>query len=83
MADDRHEGRQVQVHGEPRLSRSREPGYGERFWLSTAAVVLSLLWITAGLALWATILCGAAAAVGAVSAVHFARCYIRSRRQGS
>lgn len=80
MADDRHEGCQVQVHRDARLKDGRGPGYGERFWISVALIVVSLLWITQDLALWATVLCGAGALGGALAALYFGRRYLQARR---
>lgn len=58
----------------------RGPGYGERFLLSAALLVVSLLWITRDMALWATVLCGAGAAGGALGMLLFGRNYMNSRR---
>jgi len=68
------------VHRDAGLNSRRGPGYGERFWLSMALVVVSLLWITQDLALWATVICGAGGVGGALAALYFGRRYIRSRR---
>ncbi|GES33647.1 hypothetical protein San01_61350 [Streptomyces angustmyceticus] len=47
--------------------------------LSIALVVVSSLWITEDMALWARILCGAGAVGGALGVLYFGWRYLRSR----
>lgn len=67
------------MHQHPGLKGRRGLGHGERFLFSMALVVVSLLWITQDMALWATVMCGAGAVVGALGALYFGLRYIRSR----
>lgn len=83
MADHQNEGRHVQVHGQQGLMTRRGPGYGagygERFLLSLALVVVSLLWMTRDMAQWATVLCAVGAGIGVVGMLYFGRGYVRVR----
>jgi hypothetical protein len=67
------------MHSNPGLTGRRGLGYGERLSFSIALVVVSLLWITQDMALWATVLCGAGAAGGALGVLYFGWRYIRTR----
>lgn len=53
------------------LTGRRDLSHGERFALSVALVVVSLLWVTQETAQWATILCGIGAAGGALGVLYF------------
>ncbi|GAA0320338.1 hypothetical protein GCM10009540_45060 [Streptomyces turgidiscabies] len=62
------------------LTGRRDPSYGERFALSTALVVVSLLWTTQEMAPWATILCGAGTAGGVLGLLYFGWRWLSLRR---
>ncbi|QEU93512.1 hypothetical protein [Streptomyces kanamyceticus] len=70
------------MHGQQGLTTVRRgsPGHGERFLLSAALLVVSLLWFTRDMALWANILCVVGAAGGALGMLLFGRNYMNSRR---
>lgn len=67
------------MHSEnPRQSR-RAPSNLERFWISVALTVVSLLWITEDLAWWATALCAVGALTGTSTALCTGRRHVLSR----
>lgn len=73
------EGRDIHMHSNRGLTGRRGLSYGERFSFSIALAVVSLLWITQDMALWATVLCVAGAAGGVLGVLFFGWRYIRTR----
>ncbi|MER5829866.1 hypothetical protein ABT116_03375 [Streptomyces sp. NPDC002130] len=71
------------MHGDRRLTGRRGPGHGERTLFSMALVVVSLLWMTQDMALWATATCAVGAAGGVAGVCCFGLRYLRSRGDAS
>lgn len=67
------------MHGNRGLIRRYDWSYGERFAISVALVVVSLLWLTENTALWAIVLCWAGAIYGALGMLWSGWRYIRTR----
>ena len=67
------------MHSNRGLTGRRSLGNGERFSFSIALAVVSLLWITQDMALWATVLCVAGAVGGVLGVLFFGWRYIRTR----
>ncbi len=68
------------MHGHRGLTGRRGPGHGERFLFSVALVVVSLLWVTRDMAVWATVMCGVGVVAGALGVSYFGWHYIRETR---
>ncbi|WP_432096420.1 hypothetical protein [Streptomyces sp. bgisy100] len=71
------------MHQHTGLTSPRNPRHGEQFLFSLALVVVSLLWITQDMALWARVMCGAGAVGGALGALYFGWRYVRTRGEAS
>lgn len=64
---------------DPRLTGRRGAGYAERFWRAVALAAMGSLWSTRDVAPWVMALCWAGVVVGALGAIYFGWCYVRSR----
>ncbi|MBT2675492.1 hypothetical protein J7E95_32800 [Streptomyces sp. ISL-14] len=67
------------MHSKRGLTGRHDWSYGERFALSIALVVVSLLWLTENKDLWAIALCWAGAIGGVLATLYFGWRYIRTR----
>ncbi len=67
------------MHSKPRLIGRYDWSYGERFAVAVATVLLSLLWLTKTMALWAVVVAWAGVVGGVLGMLYSGWRYIRTR----